>query len=312
MIDKNYFKSVKILDGGMGQQLLSKGLQTKGSLWSASALLEEKYHKLVVDAHLDFINAGANVIITNNFSARRERMIENNVNDQFDYANKKAGELAVIAKELSKKNVMIGGSLPAQSNTYVQDYRDSKIIKCGFFDQAQSLKPFIDFYYLDVISSFRECKIALSVTTKMRIPALVGLHIKTNGKLPSGEAIDELIKEFKKFNILGIILSCVSPEIIEKTIDKLGTLNVPYGYKANLWKLNEPLPHTAWIKKPNQIGTNPTEVLGSRNDYSDEMFLNFSKKMVHKGATIIGGCCEVKPKHINKVSKLNNNLSSDY
>ena len=59
MIDKNYFKSVKILDGGMGQQLLSKGLQTKGSLWSASALLEEKYHKLVVDAHLDFINAGA-------------------------------------------------------------------------------------------------------------------------------------------------------------------------------------------------------------------------------------------------------------
>ena len=44
MIDINYFKSFKILDGGMGQQLLSKGLQTKGSLWSASALLEEKYH----------------------------------------------------------------------------------------------------------------------------------------------------------------------------------------------------------------------------------------------------------------------------
>ena len=41
MIDKNFFKSVKILDGGMGQELLSKGLKSKGSLWSASALLEK-------------------------------------------------------------------------------------------------------------------------------------------------------------------------------------------------------------------------------------------------------------------------------
>ena len=81
MIDINFFKSVKILDGGMGQELLSKGLQSKGSLWSASALLEEKYHQLAIDVHLSFINAGANVIVTNNFSARRTRMIENKVND---------------------------------------------------------------------------------------------------------------------------------------------------------------------------------------------------------------------------------------
>ena len=103
MIDINYFKSVRILDGGMGQELLSKGLQPKGSLWSASALLEKKNHQLVIDAHLNFINAGANVIVTNNFSARRTRMIENNANDQFEYANNIAGELALKAKEMSKK-----------------------------------------------------------------------------------------------------------------------------------------------------------------------------------------------------------------
>ena len=32
---KDYFSKVRILDGGMGQQLLSKGLKAKGSLWSA-------------------------------------------------------------------------------------------------------------------------------------------------------------------------------------------------------------------------------------------------------------------------------------
>ena len=38
----NYFSKVKILDGGMGQTLLAKGLKAKGSLWSATALIEKK------------------------------------------------------------------------------------------------------------------------------------------------------------------------------------------------------------------------------------------------------------------------------
>ncbi len=306
MIDKNFFTTIKILDGGMGQELLSRGLQSKGSLWSASALLEERYNQLVIDAHLDFINAGANVIVTNNFSARRVRMIENNVNDKFEYANKKAGELALKAKKLSKKNIMIAGSLPAQSDTYVEDKRDSSEIGQDFYDQAKCLKSYVDFFYLDVLSSARECDIALNVISKLELPTLVGLHLKADGKLPSGEIISDVKKKIKNYNILGILLSCVSPEIIQKASDELNQLEIPYGFKANLWKITDPLPHTAWIKKPDQIGTNPTEVLGTREDYTDEMFLNFTNIMIEKGATIIGGCCEVKPKHIKRISYLSN------
>ncbi len=43
-MDKNFFKQVRILDGGMGQELLSRGLDPQGTLWSARALLEQKYH----------------------------------------------------------------------------------------------------------------------------------------------------------------------------------------------------------------------------------------------------------------------------
>ena len=76
---QDFFSEVRILDGGMGQNLIAKGLITKGSLWSATALIDKKYHQLVVDSHLDFINSGAEVIVTTNFPARRERMIQNNV-----------------------------------------------------------------------------------------------------------------------------------------------------------------------------------------------------------------------------------------
>ena len=41
-MDIDYFKKTRILDGGMGQELLARGLKTKGSLWSTTALIEKK------------------------------------------------------------------------------------------------------------------------------------------------------------------------------------------------------------------------------------------------------------------------------
>ena len=214
-MNTNYFSKVRILDGGMGQHLLAKGLKPKGSLWSGTALIDKKYHQMVIDSHLDFIKSGADVIVTNNFAGRRVRMAQNNVEKLFDYANEKAGELALKAKEISKKKIYIAGSLPAQNNTYVLDQRNNSDIEKNFYDQAKLLKPFIDFYYLDVLCGSKECEIALNVTEKMNLPVLVGLHVKKNGKHPSNESISEVVKKCKYKNWLGVILACVSPEIID-------------------------------------------------------------------------------------------------
>jgi len=305
-MNTDYFSKVRILDGGMGQHLLTKGLKAKGSLWSATALIHEKYHQLVVDAHLDFIKSGADVIVTNNFSARKIRMVQNKVEEHFNYANKKAGELALKAKEISKKNVLIAGSLPAQNDTYVLDQRDKKVIEKGFYDQAKLIKPFVDFFYLDVLCGSKECEIALDITKKLKLPVLVGLHVKKNGKLPSGETISEVVEKCKDENWLGLIAACVSPEIIENTIDEIKQLKIPFGFKANLWKTEEPVPVHKFASPADEIGANPSEAMGTRNDYTDIKFLEFSKKMKDKGATILGGCCETKPSHINKISVLKN------
>ena len=58
-MNTDFFKQTRILDGGMGQELLARGMEPKGTLWSANALLQEKYHQLLLDTHLDFIKAGA-------------------------------------------------------------------------------------------------------------------------------------------------------------------------------------------------------------------------------------------------------------
>ena len=302
----NYFSKIRILDGGMGQSLLAKGLKAKGSLWSATALIKKEYHQLVINAHLDFIESGADVIVTNNFSARRKRMLDNEVDDQFNFANEKAGEIAQKAKQISKKNILIAGSLPAQNNTYISDDREKNLIKKDFFDQANLLNPFIDFFYLDVLSSIREVEIALNVVEKMNQKVLVGIHIKKDGKLPSGETITEMVEKCKSKNWLGLITACVSPEIIENTVDEVKDLGIPFGFKANLWK-EQPRPVGEIVEiNEDGFGENPVEVLGTRDDITGEVFCDFSKRMVDKGATILGGCCETKPNHIKKISSLKN------
>jgi len=305
-MDINYFSKTRILDGGMGQELLKKGLKPQGTLWSASALIEEKYHQLVTDAHLDFINAGADVIVTTTFTARRIRLIQNKCEEHFEYVNTKAVELALKARDISKKNILIAGGLPNQYQTYSANLGDDlNLIEKNFYDQAKLLKSNIDFFYLDVMGSGKECEIALKTIKSFNLPVLVGVHIRKNGKLPSGENISEIVKKYKEENWLGIIAACVAPESYEIIIKELKNLDIPYGFKLNAFK-NIPdnygvLSSSAWGKNGN-----PTKILGSRADINENKFYEFVKKFKHAGATILGGCCEIRPSHISKIANLKN------
>ena len=303
-MDKNYFNKLRILDGGLGQELHARGLISKGTLWMTSAVLNEKYHKLIIDTHLDYINAGAEVITTSTFSSRSIRMSQNKVSHLFKFANKKSCELAIKAKEKSKSEVLIAGSIPAQFDTYKEDKRDDKIIHESFMSQIKCIIEFVDFIYLDVISSGREIAIATEIIEKFNKSILVGIHLSKNGRLPSGENIEQVINKYKSSSWIGIISSCVSIEIAEKSINELKISNLPFGYKVNLWGHDEPSP-IGRINKANyyEDAVNLNTVMGKR-EVEDTVFENLGKKFVENGATILGGCCETNPKHTKILSSL--------
>jgi len=305
-MDKNYFSKTRILDGGMGQELLKRGLKPQGTLWSASALIEEKYHQLITDTHLDFINAGADVIVTATFTARRIRLIENKCEEHFEHINTKAVELALKARDISKKNILIAGGLPNQYQTYSENLGDDlNLIEKNFYDQAKLLKSNIDFFYLDVMGSGKECEIALKTIKSFNLPVLVGVHIRKNGKLPSGENISDIVKKYKEENWLGIITACVHPESYEIITKELRNIDIPYGFKLNAFK-NIPDDYAARDPSIWGKGGNPTKILGSREDITESKFYEFVKKFKDAGATILGGCCEIRPSHISKIANLKN------
>jgi homocysteine S-methyltransferase len=288
----------------MGQELLYRGLKPKGTLWSAHALIDKDCHQMVIDSHLDFINAGAEVIVTSTFTARRNRLIQNDSEKYFEKINIKAVELAQKARDISKKEILIAGGLPNQKQTYSSDLGDNlNAIEKNFFDQAKLLKNGIDFFYLDVMSSGLECEIALKTIESYNLPVLVGIHLRDNGQLPSGETISDIVKKYKNNNWLGIITACVSPKAYELVINDLQKLDLPYGFKLNAFKK---IPEGYTVASKDQWGNagNPNTVLGVNSDLNESNFYEYVKKFKENGATILGGCCEIRPSHIKEIAKL--------
>jgi S-methylmethionine-dependent homocysteine/selenocysteine methylase len=294
----NFFKQTRILDGGMGQELLARGMKPNGTLWSANALLDENYHQLVLDTHRDFVKAGAEVIVTTTFTTRRKRLRDNNVEDKFEYLNKKAGQIAFDVKK-EFPNIFVAGGLPPQNLTYEADDRSEEEIFKNIKEQAKLLNPYVDFFYFDVWSSIKEFKCGIKAIKEFDKPYLVGIHISEGTKLPSGENISD-IKNIIDEKLLGIILSCVSPENYEINLNELKSLKVPFGFKINGFITTKP--RNGYSSTFTRLNGNPNEFLGHREDLTPKEIGKIVKRFKESGATILGGCCETRPSHIGAMA----------
>ena len=300
-MNKDFFKRIKILDGGMGQELIARGVDPNGTLWSANALLQDKYHDLLFNTHVDFVKAGAEVIITATFATRKKRLMDNKIEEKFEYLNQKAGEIALKVKR-KFPNILEAGGLPPQNFTYEADDRSEEEITKNFKEQAKALNPYIDFFYFDVLSSIREFKCGIRAIKEFKKTYLIGIHISEGKNLPSGEKISE-IKEVIDNKALGVILSCISPENYEANLKELKNLGVPFGFKLNGYITTKP--STSYTENYIKSKTgNPVEVLGKRKDLTPKKIYGFAKKFKQEGATILGGCCEISPEHIKEISLL--------
>jgi homocysteine S-methyltransferase len=286
----------KILDGGMGQELLARGVKPISNLWSATALMNKDYHQIIKDCHLDFINSGAEIILTNTFGCRRRRLEENQIENRFEELNTTAVKLAKQSVKESGKKVLIAGSLPPQNFTYLPELGDKEKIKQNFYDQAKILNEGVDLFYLDVLSSFDEIEIAVQSIKNFNKPFVIGIHFKKNGLLPSGEKLHDVIEKVKNFKPTAITGSCVAYEDVMSVKNDFLNSGLPFGFKVNAFR-EIPI---GW--KPDS--SNPNLALGKNEDITVLKFQEISKEFIDMGAKLIGGCCEIKPAHIKKITEL--------
>ena len=289
-------KNINILDGGFGQAIVNKGLNQIGTLWGCSAYLDQKDHQKVIETHLEFINAGSKIITTSNFTIRKRRLAQNKLENKLKEFLEISGKLAQEAVKLSNKDIKIAGSLPTRGETYKSDVflSDEELLK-EFHESASIINPFVDLFYLDVLCSFKEIELALESIKSFNKEAIVGIHLKNNGKLPSGESIADLKKLLSAYNIRAVIGGCISPEIYQKVSNEFKSLDYEYGFKVNAF-VNIP---DNWSITPN---ANPNLSLGKRKDLDSNKFVEFCKSAIKDGASFVGGCCEINHNHIKALS----------
>ena len=292
-----------ILDGGMGQTLLKQGMISQGTLWSASALLDSSLHQMVINAHQEFMKAGAKVITTNNFTVRKLRFSENNILDKFEEAMHTAGRLAKQAKQENTffSDVHIAGSVPTRNQTYMANFELSKDEVLHEFQLTGNiLNEYVDFFYLDALTSIEEIEIALKALNHLDKKILIGVHVKKNGLLADGNNIKSLKSIIDQNNIFGVIVACTDQPTVVSVIEEIQRFGIPFGFKVNAFA-NIP---EGWKIKP---GSNPIDSLGVNKNFNDENFISFAEKCRLEGASILGGCCEVLPSHIKALAEFYKN-----
>ena len=71
---------ITLLDGGMGTEIRRRGCNVPShlnSIWSAQALMDNP--EVVRQIHTDYINAGADIIITNNYAVTHNLLKRKNI-----------------------------------------------------------------------------------------------------------------------------------------------------------------------------------------------------------------------------------------
>jgi S-methylmethionine-dependent homocysteine/selenocysteine methylase len=283
-------KTVTLLDGGMGQELVRRSGQNPSPLWSAQVQLDMP--EIVEQLHLDFILAGSTVITVNAYSATPERLAEHGQSEHFDSLQAAAGAVALSAREKSGvEGVRVAGCLPPLVASYHPELAPPKEVSMQHYRRIVAAQSsYADLFICETMASTSEAVYASSAALESGKPVWVALTLDDANAacLRSGEPWQEAANAVQKLGVDALLLNCSRPETISEVWEEfVSVCDVPVGAYANGFSAVTAL-------KPG--GT--VDSLEARQDLGPESYAKFAMEWVEKGATLMGGCCEVGPEHI--------------
>jgi S-methylmethionine-dependent homocysteine/selenocysteine methylase len=297
-----------IIDGGMGTELKPYiDPVDYTTLWSAAAFCTPDGESAIVRAHIAFLQAGANLILTNSYACTQEMLGKRTLNHLQSQWIKRACELAhTAAFHFSDRNICIGGSIPPLRSSYRPDLvLDNDKMREEYEVIVQSLiEGDVDILVCETMSCIREATVA--ATTARRFaptkPVWVSVTLQDellpNGQtvLRSGETLDEFVSALES-QVDAFLLNCCLPEVATVAIATLTSLtSKPIGVYANRFKA---IPHGWCLDNPSCEGG----LLPRRTDLNPEQYAAYARQWLTMGASIVGGCCGITPDHIRAVAK---------
>ena len=272
-----------LADGATGSNLFDVGLMSG----DAPELWNTEHPERIAALHQSFVDAGADILLTNSFGGTIYRLKLHNAQGRMGELNTLAAQIARRVADASGRTIAVAGSMgptgeimePIGPLTYDE-------AKAAFAEQALALKAGgADVLWIETMSSREEVEAAVAGAGVAGLPLVCTLSFDTNGR-----------------TMMGISPSDFSG--IEKTLSpRLAACGTNCGVGASevvacIHNLAQSMgPEVVLVAKGN-CGV-PQYVDGAIcYNGTPEIMALYARMALDAGARIIGGCCGTSAKHL--------------
>lgn len=297
-------EKILILDGGFGTSVLNKnitdsdltpdGFEIKGS----NDILNLTRPETVEEIHIEFLEAGADIIETNTFNANAVSLADYHMESLVREINLAGAGIA--KKAASKYGALVAGSVgPTNKSASIPtDFTDSskraiepEALLEAYTEQIDALYDGgCDIIIIETIFDGLNAKLALEAACRVfrrkgkDLPVMISTTVNEGGRLLSGQTTEALFAAVNMPQVVSFGLNCsFGVEKMEKFIRDINQFSNKYiSFYPN-----------AGLPDEN----------GNYND-SPEYMAEKVKALAAEGLiNIAGGCCGTTPKHIKALSQ---------
>jgi len=282
-----------LADGAMGTMLHARGV----SFAKCFDELNLTNPAAVADIHREYIEAGAQLIITNTFGANRFKLAKHGLQDQLTEINRAGVELAKRAIAASyKDDVLVAGDV-GPLGVRIAPYGRVKPeeARAAFAEQIKALADAgVDLIVIETMSDLYEIQEAIRAAKSV---------VRADGHLPL-PVIASVTFTRDDRTLLGDDPMKVARKLKEEGADVIGVncSGGPSQLLRILKQMKQAVPNGRFWVKPN---AGWPEQVGGRIMYpaDADYFGDYALSFREAGANIVGGCCGTTPQHISAMKK---------
>ncbi|KAJ3702950.1 hypothetical protein LUZ61_006655 [Rhynchospora tenuis] len=300
-----------VIDGGFATQLEALGADINDPLWSALCLISNP--DLIKKVHLQYLEAGADVLITSSYQATIPGFLSKGLSiDEAEKLLQRSVKLAIEARDdfwtqlqINPKHGFNRALVAASIGSYGAYLADGSEYS-GVYGSDIVLDKLKDFHRrrLQVLASAQPDLLAFEAIPnkleaqaivellneeKVEIPSWICFSSVDGSHTPSGHSFKECLEILNCCErVPAVGVNCTSPHFINKLIHELRKFTkkaiVVYPNSGEIWDGRA----KKWM---------PSECFG------DGSFEALALKWRESGANLIGGCCRTSPNTIRAISK---------
>jgi homocysteine S-methyltransferase len=277
-----------LADGAMGTMLHARGV----GFDKCFDELNLTNPAAVADIHREYIEAGAQLIITNTFGANRFKLSKHGLADDVIEINRAGVELAKRIVASSFKDVLIAGDV-GPLGVRIAPYGRVKLEEAreAFAEQIRALtEAGADLIVIETMSDLYEIQEAIKAAKQTcALPVVASVTFTRDDRTLLGDDPMKVARKVKEAgaDVIGVNCSGGPSQLLR--ILKQMKQAVP-DRAAKFWVK----PNAGW---PEQVGGRimyPADA-----DYFGDYALSFREA----GANVVGGCCGTTPQHISAMKK---------